>query len=102
MKLKKGDKVKVTGGKDNGKEAKIERVFLAENKVLLPEINVYKRHLKARTEGQKSEIVTMSRPLAVANVALICPKCNVQTRVGYKLIADKKVRVCRKCNQEID
>lgn len=101
MKLIKGDEVIVTIGKDKGKKAKIEKIFTKEEKVLLPGINEYKRHVKGNMEGQASDILTLNRPVAATNVALICPKCKKQTRVGYKTEKDKKVRICRKCGKEI-
>lgn len=101
MKLKKGDLVTVVRGRENGKTAKIEKVFTKEAKVLVEGVNQYKRHLKARMQGQNSEIITITKPLAVANVALVCPKCKKLTRVGYKMLKDEKVRICRKCQKEI-
>lgn len=101
MKLKKGDKIKVTAGKDRGKDGTIERVFLKENSVSVLGVNMYKRHLKPRAEGQKGEIRELPRPLSVSKVALICPHCKKETKVGYKILKDKKVRICRKCEQEI-
>jgi large subunit ribosomal protein L24 len=101
MKLIKGDLVKVTRGKDAGKSGKIERVFSKEGKVLVEGVNQYKRHVKARTPDQKSEIITLTKPLPVANVSLICPKCKKETRVGYKMLKDGKARICKKCKKEI-
>lgn len=101
MKLKKGDKVKITAGKDKGKEGAIEIVWQKENKVSIAGVNLYKRHIKPRAEGQKGEIKELPRPIAVANVALVCPKCKKETKIGYKVVKDKKVRICRKCDQEI-
>lgn len=101
MKLLKNDTVKVVAGKDSGKTGKIEKVFAKESKVLVEGVNQYKRHVKARSAQQKSEIITITKPLPVANVALICPKCKKPTRVGFKMIKDGKVRVCKKCNTEI-
>ena len=101
MKLKKGDLVTVVRGKENGKTAKVEKVFSKEAKVLVEGVNQFKRHLKARMPGQKSEIITITKPLRVENVALVCPKCKKLTRVGYKMLKDEKVRVCRKCDKEI-
>ncbi len=101
MKLKKGDKVKITAGKDKGKEGSVEKVWLKENKVTILGVNLYKRHLKPRAEGQKGEIKELPRPLSVSNVSLICPKCKKETRIGYKIVKDGKVRICRKCEAEI-
>ena len=101
MKLKKGDSVKIIKGKDKGKTGTIDRVYGAENKVLIPDINVAKRHVKGQAGKQKSEIVLIAKPLPIANVQLICPKCKIPTRVGYSIEKKEKVRVCRKCGQAI-
>lgn len=101
MKLKKDDQVTVITGKDSGKTAKIVRVLTKDKKVLLEGINQYKRHMKARMQGQNSEIVTITKPLPIANVALVCPKCKERTRVGYKMQGSEKVRICRKCEEKI-
>jgi len=101
MKLKKGDLVTVVKGKNAGKTEKIEKVFSKEAKVLVSGVNEYKRHVKSRMPGQKSEIITLTKPLSVANVQLVCPKCKKLTRIGYKFLKDEKVRICRKCKAEI-
>jgi large subunit ribosomal protein L24 len=102
MKIKKGDTVVVTVGRDRGKQGKVERVYANPEAVLLPGINQYKKHRKSQGENRPGEILTLSRPLMVAKVALICPKCKQQTRVGYKFVNEKKLRVCRKCDADID
>lgn len=101
MKLKKGDNVKVIKGKDKGKEGKIEQVFPKIGKVLVANVNQYKRHLKARSQSQPSEIVTLTKPLPEENVIMICPKCHKQTRIGIKIEKGVKSRVCKKCKSEI-
>ena len=101
MKLKKGDEVKVVRGKDKGKTGKIEKVFPKLDKIIIPNVNLYKRHLKARSQKQPSEIITLTKPLYVSNVKLICPKCHLITRAGYKVDDKSKIRICRKCKQEI-
>ena len=101
MKLKKGDNVKIVLGKDKGREGKIEKVFGKIGKVLVTGINQYKRHLKSRSQNQPSEIVTITKPLPLQNVALICPHCKVQTRVGFRIEKNDKIRVCAKCDKKI-
>lgn len=101
MKLIKGDEVIITTGKDKGKKGKIEKVLQKQNAVVLPGLNIYKRHLKKRDEKNPGGIVEFARPLPVGNVALLCPKCGKQTRIGFKISQDKKVRICRKCNVSI-
>lgn len=101
MKLLKNDEVKIIRGKDKGKTGKIEKVFAKTNKVLVLGVNEFKRHMKKRTQDDKSQIVTITKPLPMANVALLCPKCKKETRVGFKMEKDIKVRFCKKCEKTI-
>lgn len=102
MKIKKGDTVLVTRGKDKGKQGTVEKALVASEKVLVSGVNEYKRHIKRNATGQASEIVTITKPLPVGGVALICPKCKKQTRVGYEITKDnRKIRICKKCKKEI-
>ncbi len=101
MKILKNDEVIVTRGKDKGKSGKVEGVVTKGAKVLVAGVNQYKRHRKAKNQNEQSQIVTITKPLPVSNVALLCPKCKKPTRVGYKTEKDKKVRVCKKCDAVI-
>lgn len=101
IKIKVGDTVKVISGKDSGREGKIERIFPKSGSVLIPEVNLYKKHVKG-TRGQKGGIYDVPRPLPFSKVSLICPKCKKLTRVGFRALDTGKVRVCRKCGREID
>lgn len=97
MKFKKGDKIIVTAGKDKGRAANIEKVFPKEGRVLVPGVNMFKKHVRALSQGQKSGIFEIPRPLPVGNIALVCPSCKKPTRVGYKISKDGKMRICRIC-----
>lgn len=101
MKLKKGDNVKITAGKDKGREGKIEVVLPKANKVIIPGVNLYKRHIKGQGD-QKGGIYDLPRALDVSKVSLICPKCKKETRISYKFVKNEKLRICSKCKKEID
>ncbi|KKP95451.1 MAG: 50S ribosomal protein L24 [Microgenomates group bacterium GW2011_GWC1_38_14] len=101
MKLKKGDEVKIIRGKDEGKTGKVEKVFPKEGKVLVPEVNLYKRHVKSQVPQKPSEIITLTKPISLANVILICPNCKKETRVRYSIQGDEKMRICVKCKKKI-
>lgn len=101
MKLKKGDQVIVTTGKDKGKKGKVEKTFPKLSRVMVAGINVFKRHRKKRDEQHPAGITDLVKPIDVAKVALICPKCGKQTRVGYQITKGVKERICRKCEQVI-
>ncbi len=100
MKIKKNDTIVVSKGKDRSRQGKVTRVWLKESRVLVEGLNQYKKHIKP-TQGRPGDLVTISRPLDVSKVALICPKCKQATRVGYRFQDNKKLRVCRKCNSDI-
>jgi large subunit ribosomal protein L24 len=104
IKFKIGDSVKVTSGKDKGREGKIEKVNPEKSLVLIPGMNIYKKHVKGQgtEKGQKGSIYELSRPLSFAKIALVCPKCKKTTRVAFKTVGKEKVRVCKKCAKEID
>lgn len=102
MKLKKGDQVVVLRGKDKARKGKIEKIFPGEGRVLIPGVNIYKKHTRPQGEKQAGGLVDIVKPLPVSNVALVCPKCNQKTRVGYQLDkAGQKTRICRKCKAAI-
>ncbi len=97
MKIIKGDTVKILRGKDKGKSGKVEKTYPEDAKVLVAGINEFKRHIKARTRDQKSEIVTITKPVAISAVAIICGKCKKASRVGIKFEKGKKLRFCKNC-----
>lgn len=101
MKIKTGDTVKVTLGKDKGREGKVEKVVSNDGLLLVPGINMYKKHVKGGG-GQKAGIYELARPIDVAKVALVCPKCKKATRVEWKVTGKTKERICKKCRKEID
>lgn len=93
MKFIKGDKVRIIKGRDRGRDGIISQVFPVDNKIQIEGLNVYKKHMKARGR-QPAGIVEVSRPIPVSNVAHLCPKTNRPTRVAFKTMGGKKVRVC--------
>ncbi|MCX6705036.1 MAG: 50S ribosomal protein L24 [Candidatus Woesebacteria bacterium] len=101
IKFKKGDTVKITAGKDKGREGKIEKVIPSVLKILIPEVNIYKKHVKGFGDV-KGGVYPIPRPMGFGKIALICPKCKKITRVGFKFAGEDKVRICKKCGKEID
>lgn len=97
MKLKVGDQIIVLRGKDKGHKGKIQKIFPQKNRVLVPGVNIYKRHTKAQGEGRPGGIIDKVFPMRVDNVALLCPKCSQPTRVGYQINQGEKQRICKKC-----
>ncbi|KKR44960.1 MAG: 50S ribosomal protein L24, large subunit ribosomal protein L24 [Microgenomates group bacterium GW2011_GWC1_41_20] len=101
IKFKTGDTVKITAGKDKGRDGKIEKILTTEEKAVIPGVNLYKKHVKGFGEV-KGGIYDIPRALGFGKIALICPKCKKMTRVGFKFAGEEKVRICKKCGKEID
>ncbi len=101
MKLKKGDKVIVIAGKDKGKKSKIIKTFRNENKVLLEGVNLKKKHQKVNQENQTG-IVEIPAPVDVSNVAILDPKTDKPSKIGYNFDKKgKKIRIFKSSNTEV-
>lgn len=95
MKLRVGDQVIVTGGKDKGKKGPVVKVLPTENKVVVEGVNLYVKHLKPMGD-QAGQRLTYPRALPTANVAIINDKGEAD-RVGYSVGKDgEKTRVFKK------
>lgn len=101
MKVKKGDTVLIISGKDKGRTAKILKSLVQEKAVLVDGINMRKKRVRPKKQGEKGQVVTKAVPLDVSNVKLLCPKCGKATRVGYKITDGVKARICKKCQSEV-
>jgi len=101
MKVKKGDTVLITAGKDKGRTGKILRSLPKDRGILVEGINLKKKHVRPKKEGEKGQVVELPAFLDVSNVKIICPKCGKAVRVGYKVDNKIKKRVCKKCGQDI-
>ena len=103
MKIKTGDKVIVLSGKDKGKTGKVISADPKNGKVIVEGVSVATKHQKAKKQGQDGGIMKVETPMYVSKVQLVCPKCGKDTRVGYKFVDGKKIRVCKqkKCGAEI-
>ena len=88
-------------GKDGGKKGKVNQVFPKESKVIVEGLNMVKKHVRARKQGQKGQVISVERKVSASSVQLICPKCNKKTRVGYIVRDSGKSRICKKCEAEI-
>ncbi len=93
-KYKKGDEVIVTSGKDKGKVGKIAKVIVSADKVLIPGINVVKKHEKP-SQDSKGGIVNKDMPIHISNILAYDAKNKKPSRVGFKIEEGKKVRILK-------
>lgn len=101
--IKKDDKVKVIAGKDNGKIGKVLKVDRKKQRVLVENINIVKRHSRPSAQNRQGGIVESEASIHMSNVMLMCNKCVTPVRIKMLQLDDgKKVRICRKCNEQID
>ena len=103
QKVRKGDTVVITKGRDRGKQGEVQRVYPEDNRVYVEGANMVKRHRKSQPGVSQAGIITMEAPLSLSNVKLVCPLCGAAARMGFTFLNDgKKVRLCKKCNQPIE
>ena len=118
MKIRKGDVVHILTGKDRGKQGRVIDARPKDDKVVVENLNLVKRHQRPRPIQNSSRmggpqmdpggIVEKPAPLPIANVMLVCPTCNRPTRIGTHVKEIKgqtvRVRYCKRadCGQEID
>jgi large subunit ribosomal protein L24 len=95
--VKQGDMVKVISGKDKGKIGEITKVIKNENRVVVKEVNLKRKHVKPRKEGDVGKISQFEAPIHTSNVMLYNEDKQLASRVGYKIDeSGKKVRVFKK------
>jgi large subunit ribosomal protein L24 len=112
IKIKKGDTVLINTGKGLGKRGKIEQVFPKNNKVTVTGVNIIKKHLKPSRKNPHGGIIDKIAPIDASNVTVVCPRCSLPTRIGYRFADNsakggsasgrKKMRICKKCKESID
>jgi len=100
--IRKGDQVIVTTGKDKGKKGEVVRVL--GEKVVVSNINVVKRHTKPNPQaGQPGGVVEREAPIHISNVMLFNPATGKGERIGFKVLEDgRKLRVFRSSGEAID
>ena len=100
--IKKGDRVVVTTGRDKGKKGEVLRVYPKEERALVSNVNMIKRHTKQSAKSQGG-IVSKEAPMHLSNLAHVDPKSGAATRVGWKVLGDgRKVRFAKKSGEVID
>jgi large subunit ribosomal protein L24 len=107
MHVRKGDEVLVISGKNKGQSGTITRAIPSEDRVVVENVNMVKKHIKARGPRQRGGIVEVEAPLHVSNVMVICPNCKKANRTGHRIedgegkVSRRKVRYCKGCNAAI-
>ncbi len=100
QKIRKGDKVVVLTGKDKGRTGEVIKVMPKEDRAVVRGVNMVKRHQR-QTQSQEAGIINKEASLHISNIA-IADKDGKPTRVGFKVVEGKKVRVAKRSGEVID
>ena len=101
MKIRKGENVKILSGNDKGKTGEVLEVIPKTEKIVVKGINIRKKHVKPRKQGEEGGIIPVECAIHASKVNVVCPKCGKTTRIGFEIEKDQKVRVCKKCNAKL-
>ena len=102
LSIRTGDKVKVIAGKEKGKEGKVLATLPYKERVIVERVNMVKKATRPTQRNPKGGFLEIEAPLHVSNLMLVCTKCSQPTRIGRKREDGSRVRVCKKCNNDID
>jgi len=96
QRLQRGDTVVVISGKYKGKQGRIKKVLVDDDKVIVEGINLVKRHMRPNPRNQQGGIIEKEAPLWASKVMPLDPKTNKPTRVKIKIDENgQKARVAK-------
>ena len=102
-KIKKGDKVVVLAGRDKGRSGEVLQVIPTETRAIVRGVNMVKRHTRQSAANQESGIISKEATIHLSNLALVDPKSDKTTRVGFRILEDgRKVRVAKATGNVIE
>ena len=103
LQVKKGDRVIVISGKDKGKIGNVSKVFTTDAKVVVEGVNMITKAVKANPmAGIQGGLTKFEAPMNCSKVMLYCPACEKATRIKSDVVEGKKVRICKKCGEQLD
>jgi len=97
--VKTGDSVQIISGKNKGKQGKVVAVSPKEGKIIVEGINMVKKHMKPKAQGQTGGIIEGESALYACKAMLVCPKCKKTTRLAHKVVNGTKKRACKRCEE---
>ena len=102
LEIRRDDEVRVMSGKDRGRSGRVVRVLPREGRIMVEGIARAKKHSRPSKRRQQGGIIDIEQFVDVSNVQLVCKACGQPTRVGHRTEDDRKIRICRKCEADID
>lgn len=102
FKVRKDDQVRVMTGKDRGKSGKVLQVYPTEGRALVEGINTVRKHVRPTQDNPQGGFTTQERPVSLANLRRVCPRCSRPVRVKFLEAADgTKSRACARCGEAL-
>jgi len=96
------DRVMVIAGKDKGKIGNVIKVIPSESKVIVEGLNMVTKAQKPQPMlGIQGGLIKKEAPLDSSNVMVVCPACEKPTKIKHAIVDGKKVRVCKKCGEQL-
>lgn len=103
LNVKTGDRVMVIAGKDKGKTGNVKKAIPSEAKVVVEGANMVTKAQKPNPmAGIQGGLVKLEAALDASNVMIVCPSCEKPTRIKHDTLKGKKIRVCKKCGEQLD
>jgi large subunit ribosomal protein L24 len=99
-KLRTDDQVRVVSGRARGREGRVLRLDRKRGRVWIEGVNLVKKALKPTRQNQKGGLTEVEAALSWANVMIVCRRCGI-SRIGFAQREGEKVRVCRKCGEQL-
>ncbi len=101
--VKTGDRVIVTAGKDKGKIGNVKKTNPTDSTVVVEGANMVTKAQKPQPmAGIQGGLIKLEAPLDSSNLMVVCPACEKPTRIKHAVVDGKKVRVCKKCGEQLD
>ncbi|MBD3238138.1 MAG: 50S ribosomal protein L24 [Candidatus Moranbacteria bacterium] len=103
MNVKKGDQVVIISGKDKGFKGEVIEINPKKSVLVVDGANLIKKHIKNPKSKEKGQKIEMPAPIHASNVKLYCDNCKKAVRSGSRITKDSKskIRICKKCQNEI-
>ncbi len=103
MQIKSSDRVMIIAGKDKGKSGNVKKINKVDGTVAVEGLNMVTKAQKAQPmAGIQGGLIKVEAPVDASNVMVICPACEKPTRIKHAVVDGKKVRVCKKCGEQLD
>lgn len=103
LNVKTGDRVMVIAGKDKGKTGNVKKANPSESKITVEGANLVTKAQKPNPmAGVQGGLIKLEAPLDASNVMIVCPSCEKPTRIKHDVVEGKKIRVCKKCGEQLD